>query len=298
MAISDINLNGGTQTRLTMDTEAIARYAGDMRRGDVFPPVVVFHDGMSNWLGDGSHRIYAALSIGQQDIDADVRPGTRNDALRYALTANDTHGVRTTNADKRHGVEMALDCEAWRGMSNVAIAEMCRVSEGLVRRIKKEREDRNSYGTNSPEGVKWNNRLLADLEPGQTLIGFHRDDDTTTNIFIRRSSSPCEEVRVFDYSLLGARKSNTGNDDDNDTWILGGMNPQGAAGIRRRMTTIYEYEYGPLLWNIQDGDAYRIIFDSFCENHNITAEERYMEAMQAECAMMRKHGCAVNVRTA
>jgi hypothetical protein len=193
-----------------MDTEAIARYAKDMKRGDIFPPVVVFYDGEVNWLGDGSHRIYAALATGQTDIDADVRPGTRDDALRYALTANDTHGVRPTNADKRHGVEMALDCEEWAGLSNRQIADLCGVSEGLVRRVKKERaaygtqsEDSNSYNTDLPEGVKWNNRLLDDLEPGQTLMGHHRDDGSAANIFIRRASSPDENYPCFDYGFLG-----------------------------------------------------------------------------------------------
>jgi hypothetical protein len=76
------------------------------------------------------------------------------------------------------------------------------------------------------------------------------------------------------------------------------MNPQGKRGIIRRMTTIYEYEFGPLLWDIVNGDAYGVTFDSFYENHNITAEERWLEAMRDEAAMMRKHGCLVTVKTA
>jgi ParB-like chromosome segregation protein Spo0J len=66
-----------------------------MAAGATFPPVVVFHYGQRHWLADGFHRLYAAEAAGIGVISADVRPGTRRDALKHALSANAQHGAPT-----------------------------------------------------------------------------------------------------------------------------------------------------------------------------------------------------------
>ena len=127
----------GLQMRVQMNEAAIAEYAELMSGGTVFPPVTLFRDaGGTYWLADGFHRIEAARRGGRKTVTADVRRGEWIDALRYALHANSGHGMRMTNADKRHALEVA-----WRERerlfggepSNALLAEVCGVSLSSVK---------------------------------------------------------------------------------------------------------------------------------------------------------------------
>ena len=48
--LSYIAADPDLQPRTGMNLETIEDYAGDMRRGDKFPPVVVFFDGKGSYL--------------------------------------------------------------------------------------------------------------------------------------------------------------------------------------------------------------------------------------------------------
>ena len=149
--ISDIRLDPSTQVRLKTDNEVVTDYAEAMQRGDKFPPVVVFFDGEVYWLADGFHRVYAAMSIDLTEIDADIRNGSKRDALECALGGNDKHGLRRTNADKRNAVRVMLEDEEWSKLSNCQIAAKCNVGEALVRKMRPEICIDNSFKTISAE---------------------------------------------------------------------------------------------------------------------------------------------------
>ena len=136
ISLETINIYGGTQARLKTTDEAVESYADEMTQGAVFPPIVVYYDGATHWLADGFHRFLAAKRIQRTAILAEVREGGRTDALRHALGANATNGVCRTNADKRNAIEIAL--EEWPDRANPVIAEICRVSPDLVRRVRAE----------------------------------------------------------------------------------------------------------------------------------------------------------------
>lgn len=136
ISISDIRLDPSTQVRLKTDNEVVTDYAEAMQRGDKFPPVVVFFDGEVYWLADGFHRVYAAMSIELTEIEADIRHGSKRDALECALGENDKHGLRRTNADKRNAVRVMLEDEEWSKLSNCQIAAKCHVDETLVRKMR------------------------------------------------------------------------------------------------------------------------------------------------------------------
>ena len=138
LQISDVRLDPSTQVRLKTDNEVVTDYAEAMERGDQFPPVVVFFDGEVYWLADGFHRVYAAMSIELTEIEADIRHGSKRDALECALGENDKHGLRRTNADKRNAVRVMLEDEEWSKLSNYQIAAKCNVHEKLVRRMRPE----------------------------------------------------------------------------------------------------------------------------------------------------------------
>lgn len=104
LQIKHIRLDGGTQTRSATNQTAVEDYAEAMKAGDAFPPVVVFHDGKAHWLADGFHRVQGAILAGEEEISADIRPGTQRDARLFAVGANQTHGLRRSNEDKRRAV--------------------------------------------------------------------------------------------------------------------------------------------------------------------------------------------------
>lgn len=136
MKLTEIRIDGGTQTRLKMSDEVVQDYANSMKDGDQFPPLVVYYDGKDNWLADGFHRYFAYQMAGIKDIDVTVKRGSIVDAKFYALGANKGHGLRTTNADKRNAVLMALTEPAWKGWSNREIARHCGVTHTFVNNVK------------------------------------------------------------------------------------------------------------------------------------------------------------------
>jgi hypothetical protein len=75
---------------------------------------------------------------GDVEIDADVREGSKLDAIKFALSANETHGLRRTQADKRNAVLTALADPEWKELSGREIAKLCNVSHDLVARVKRE----------------------------------------------------------------------------------------------------------------------------------------------------------------
>lgn len=128
-----VAFDAGTQIRAAIDQQVVADYAEAMTNGATFPPIVLFHDGNQHYLADGFHRFMAAQRIQARDIDADVKPGTKDDALWFALGANRTNGKRLTEADKTHAVEMAI--QMWPERLQREIAEQVGCSESLVSKV-------------------------------------------------------------------------------------------------------------------------------------------------------------------
>lgn len=136
LALNLIDIYGGTQTRVATNDDAIESYAEEMAQGADFPPITVYYDGSHYWLADGFHRYLATKRNGATAIEAEVQPGSRTDALKHALGANATNGLYRTNADKRHVAEIAL--KEWSDLSNAYLAEICKVSDELLRKVRKE----------------------------------------------------------------------------------------------------------------------------------------------------------------
>ena len=106
--LSDVAADDDLQPRVKIDAEVVEEYASAMQRGISFPPIIVFSDGEKNWLADGYHRYYAAKKAGLDCLAAEFRTGTKTDALKFALSANATHGLKRSQADKKRVVLMAL----------------------------------------------------------------------------------------------------------------------------------------------------------------------------------------------
>lgn len=140
LKIALLRLDHSMQSRAKVNTEACQEYAARYEQRLPMPPIVVFFDGAVYWLGDGWHRVFAC---GMADpkvkfIEAEVRQGSKRDAILYSCGANGTHGVRRSNEDKRRAVGMLLSDKEWVRWSNCEIARRCGVSEFLVREVREE----------------------------------------------------------------------------------------------------------------------------------------------------------------
>jgi ParB-like nuclease domain len=77
-----------------LDPHRVERY-GDAAGA----PVVVFETPEGLLLADGHHRVAAARVRGETEVEADVRPGSRADALRYAaVTGAAQRGISVEEA--------------------------------------------------------------------------------------------------------------------------------------------------------------------------------------------------------
>ena len=124
------------QARTSTDDATIQEYAESMKDGGKFPPVIVFHDGVHYYMADGFHRMIACQRNGDKEIAAEVRTGSRKDALWFAIGANKSHGLKRSNADKRKAVALALSEQP--DLSDRAIAQHCGVSYYLVAEIRRQ----------------------------------------------------------------------------------------------------------------------------------------------------------------
>jgi hypothetical protein len=129
--ISSICLEKSIQVREREDEEVVKDYAEKLDAGVELPPIVLFYDGSMLLIADGFHRLAAAKLNGNTQIPAYLHAGGRSAAVRHALQANVTHGLRLTSADKRRKVALAL--AEYPALSDAQIAEICAVSGSLVR---------------------------------------------------------------------------------------------------------------------------------------------------------------------
>ena len=140
MKLTEINIDSGLQSRAEMSNEVILEYIQIIRNGGKMPPVIVFNDGTKYHLADGWHRYFAHKQAGFADIEADIREGTRRDAVLYSVGANNSHGLRRTNADKHKAVMTLLDDFEWSEWNNAEIAKACGVSAMFVGNLRKDFE--------------------------------------------------------------------------------------------------------------------------------------------------------------
>ena len=136
LRLSQIRTDADTQSRARIDEATVGEYAGRMIVGDPFPAIVVFHRDSTYILADGFHRVCAARMAQLETLLADVRHGTRTDALKYSLASNHTHGLRRTNEDKQHAVTLAL--REFAHLSDRLIADLCGVSHPVVGQLRRQ----------------------------------------------------------------------------------------------------------------------------------------------------------------
>ena len=136
LLIEKIRTDGGVQSRERINDEYVAELADLIKVGKKLPPVDVYNDGTNIWMSDGFHRLHAHVKANKRTIRCDVHKGSKADAIWASCAANQSHGLRRTNADKRHSVELALKING--GMSDRAIADHVGVDHVFVAGIRRQ----------------------------------------------------------------------------------------------------------------------------------------------------------------
>ncbi len=138
LPIAAITADPECQLRAACSSVTVQEYSDALAAGATFPPVIVFSDGDSYWLGDGFHRFEAHQSAGLTEIDAEIRDGDQRDAKLFAAGANADHGLRRTQADKRSAILVLLTDPEWRGWSDKEIARRTATSDKTVAKVRRE----------------------------------------------------------------------------------------------------------------------------------------------------------------
>jgi len=152
VSLASIVIDDRFQTRAAIDHAAIEDYIEAIRVTGrwPFPPIKI----VSQFLVDGFHRVTAAKRVAADpetavelrkslqsipcervsvDLTSDNIPML---ALQHALAANQTHGLRRTQADKRRSVELAI--EQWPIESDRQIAKLTGTTHPFVAKVRRE----------------------------------------------------------------------------------------------------------------------------------------------------------------
>ena len=81
LRVADLLANSPIDPEAHLDAARVERYA---RMLQALPPVAVFDTPEGLLLVDGYHRLAAARRCGLESVEAEVRSGSRHDALQYA----------------------------------------------------------------------------------------------------------------------------------------------------------------------------------------------------------------------
>lgn len=168
--LDDIVLDERCQLRRVLTQEAVDEYAELYTDETDLPPLEVVDVDGDKLLIDGFHRLAAARQIGAGFVRVVVVEEADIDrAVWLAAAANQGHGVRRSNEDKRNAVRMALGSATGQEQSTRVLAEHLGVSHMLVSKMRKEEEERE----NTP-GV---NGLQQETEDSETKPEAPGEDD-------------------------------------------------------------------------------------------------------------------------
>ena len=127
-----IRLDGGTQPRGGINDDYVTELVEALQAGVTLPPVDIMYDGQSYWLFDGFHRHAAHRQANYLVVPAIIHQGTQEEAQWRSYAANQTHGLRRSQADKERAIRAALKHPSAVGQADAAIARHLGVSDKTV----------------------------------------------------------------------------------------------------------------------------------------------------------------------
>jgi hypothetical protein len=204
IALDNIEATAATQVRVKMDPALIEQYTEDFKNGADFPPLDVFREENSerNIMADGFHRQRAAINAEREDIGCNVHVGGMREALIFALGANNNHGLRRSNRDKRHAVEMALKDPEISQYQMQEIADICRVTRQTVRRIQNDLLTEDGDGSTGNNGTKSHDPSVSD--PTDDDFRDTGAELSQQDVELTELKQACSLVKAFPYDGAGA----------------------------------------------------------------------------------------------
>src|SRR6185369_5542343 len=106
--LEDVDLDHSPMVRADLRPEVIEEYAAIYKKDKKKLPLIdVFYESGNKrvLIGDGMHRYQAMRYLSFKAWQANVHARMYEDALKIALMANERHGIRRSQADKRRSVE-------------------------------------------------------------------------------------------------------------------------------------------------------------------------------------------------
>ncbi len=213
IALSQIEVDPTLRFRENTSPATVSQYCGRMEAGDNFPPIIVWQVGDRYFLIDGHHRYLAAQKCGYSVIFCAVQKGTRPDAIKSGLSTNYAHGLRLTTADKRVVVKLALS--EFPKLSDRAIAELCRVSDRNVNRIRAQSGATLSHLRIGKDGKTYKKQPRsgsAQAEPARAVLVLPEDAAgldaylltfrTEVNELLHRNPSLSKQVATYLQAIL------------------------------------------------------------------------------------------------
>jgi hypothetical protein len=192
LRLGAIRLNGDTNQRQSgrnVNASVVADYRMVYEsQPSAMPMMTVFKDististtrkgHVTYWLVDGFHRHRAALDAGIEELACEVYEGTLDDARWFSCSANQTHGIQRTNADKVKAVRTALLHPQGAKKSDRAIAQHCGVSHTFVANIRAELSATgNGCQSDKREGLDGRTISVAKRQPAAPPIRKKMSED-------------------------------------------------------------------------------------------------------------------------
>jgi ParB-like chromosome segregation protein Spo0J len=132
LPLDDVVLDPNLNLRDRLDEFTVERYAESWER---LPPITVY-EVKGRWLvADGFHRHAAAVRLGLETINAEVRKGTMTEALDFVSSVNLFHGLPLTRSERRRAVEVKMRIH--HDWSDRRMAEELGVSRELVAKTRR-----------------------------------------------------------------------------------------------------------------------------------------------------------------
>jgi ParB-like chromosome segregation protein Spo0J len=101
LRLNQLTIDPTVDIRQKLDEETIQRYMDSFNE---LPPVTIFRIDGELLLADGFHRATAAQRLGISEIEAEVKRGSRDDALEFAAYANTRHGRPLSTDERRQAI--------------------------------------------------------------------------------------------------------------------------------------------------------------------------------------------------
>lgn len=195
----NIEATAATQIRTKIHTDVVNLYTKNMEDGAIFPPLDVFAENGSERfvLADGFHRHRAYVNIGADEVPCNRHEGSLHDALVWALGANETHGFRRSNADKRLAVKIALKDPQISQLSLREIADICRVSHTTVSTIRNELSLESKTEDLDAESHNPNGETPTEADEGDRAV---TKGATQAEVEVREIQQACDLIKALPYS--------------------------------------------------------------------------------------------------